>query len=123
MDVYVSTVARWSARSRADAHADRSTFVSRKATISGFATNPTRTFFADALKPDRNHRITLYYQRGMRSSAQFHLMPDKISLYAGRISLYAGQISLYAGSHTPPLCQRRCASRRLLNERSFSIMA
>ena len=80
MDVYVSTVARWPARSRADAHADGSTLVSRKATISGFATNLTRAFFANALKSDRNHRITFYYQLGMRSSAQFHLMPDKFHL-------------------------------------------
>ena len=81
MDVYVSTVARWPARSRADAHADGSTLVSRKATISGFATNPTRAFFANALKSDGNHRITFYYQLvGMRSSARFHFMPDEFHL-------------------------------------------
>jgi hypothetical protein len=43
---------------RADAHADGSTFVPGKATISGFATNPTRTFFANARKADRNHGVT-----------------------------------------------------------------
>jgi hypothetical protein len=59
--------------------------VSRKAAISGFATDPTRAFLANATKSDRNHRITFYYQLGMRSSAA--------------ISLYAGRISLYAGSH------------------------
>ena|SRR5690349_5924579 len=30
---------------------------SRKATISGFAANSTRTLFANALKADRNHRF------------------------------------------------------------------
>ena len=79
MDVYVSTVAGWSARSRTDAHADGSTFVSRKATISGF-TNSTRTFLADTRKSDRNHRITFYFQLAMRSSEQFHFMPDKFHL-------------------------------------------
>jgi len=29
-----------------------------------FATNPTRTFLADALKADRNHRITFCGPRG-----------------------------------------------------------
>jgi hypothetical protein len=58
MDVYISTITGEPARSRTDAHADRSTFVSRKATISRFAANPTRTFFANALKAYRNHRIT-----------------------------------------------------------------
>ena len=58
MDVYVSTVAGEPAGARADAHADGSTFVSRKATISGFATTPTRTFFANARKADRNHGVT-----------------------------------------------------------------
>ena len=58
MDVYVSTVTGEPARSRTDAHADGSTFVPRKATISGFATNPTRTFLANARKADRNHGFT-----------------------------------------------------------------
>ena len=35
-----------------------------KATISGFATNPTRTFFANALKPDRNHGFTFLQPLG-----------------------------------------------------------
>jgi len=39
MEVYVFTVAREPAKSRTDAQADGSTFVPRKATISGFATN------------------------------------------------------------------------------------
>ena len=52
------------AGSRADAHADRSTFVSRKATISGFAANPTRTFFANTLKADRNHGFTFLLPLG-----------------------------------------------------------
>src|SRR5689334_21667674 len=55
MDVYVSTVTGEPARSRTDAHAYGSTFIPRKATISGFATNPTRTFLANARKADRNH--------------------------------------------------------------------
>jgi hypothetical protein len=52
MDVYVSTVAGQPERSRTDSHADGSTFVPREATISAFATNPTRTFFANARKAD-----------------------------------------------------------------------
>ena len=46
---------RDSPRSRTDAHADASTFVPRKAATDGFATGPTRSPFADALKADRNH--------------------------------------------------------------------
>lgn len=64
MDVYVSTVARQPAGSRTDAHADGSTLISRKATISGFATNPTRTFFANARKADRNHGFTFLLALG-----------------------------------------------------------
>jgi len=75
MDVYVSTVAGKPARSRTDAHADGSTIVPRKATISGFAANPTRAFLANARKADRNHRfnraISFYDLQG------FHLMTDK----------------------------------------------
>jgi hypothetical protein len=51
MDVDISTVAGKTARSRTDAHADGSTFVSRKATIGGFTANPTRTLLADTLNP------------------------------------------------------------------------
>ena len=64
MDVYVSTVAREPARSRTDAHADGSTFIPRKATISGFATNPTRTLLANARKADRNHGFTFLLRLG-----------------------------------------------------------
>jgi hypothetical protein len=98
MDVYVSTVAGEPARSRADAHADGSTFVSRKATISGFATNPTRTFFANALKADRNHRIT-FLQAWYEIVRAISFNAGQISFNAGRISLYAGQISFNAGTH------------------------
>ena len=55
MDVDISTIAGQLARSSTNAHAGGSTFVSRKSTISGFATNPTQTFFANARKADRNH--------------------------------------------------------------------
>jgi hypothetical protein len=75
MDVYVSTVAGEPARSCTDAHADGSTLVSRKATISGFATDPTRAFLANATKSDRNHTITL--RLFFPFDGQFHLMPDK----------------------------------------------
>ena len=61
MDVDISAVTGVPARSRTDAHADGSTFVPRKATISGFATNPTRTFLANAGKADRNHKVAVYY--------------------------------------------------------------
>ena len=106
MDVYVSAVAGKPTRSRADAHADGSTFVSRKATISGFAANPTRTSSGNALKAYRNHRITVLGRPfGVMSAISFYagqisLYAGQISLYAGRISLYAGQISFNAGSHT-----------------------
>jgi len=79
MDVNVSTVAREVARSRTDAHADGSTFVFRKATISGFAANPTGTPFANALKAYRNHRIT-FKAADLGSCVQFHLMPDEFHL-------------------------------------------
>ena len=65
MDVYISTVARWPASSCTDSYADGSTFVSRKATMSGFATNQTRTFLANALKADKiigAYKISLYDQ-------------------------------------------------------------
>src|SRR5689334_23004826 len=97
MDVYVSAVAGEAARSRTDAHADGSTFVPRKAAISGFATNPTRTFFANAHKADRNHGFTFLRPLvRMRSCAQFsfydrqnsHFMTQRISLYDRQISLY-----------------------------------
>jgi len=78
MDVYVSTVTGEPARSRTDAHADGSTFVPRKATISGFATNPTWTFLLTRLKADRNHRfirsISFY------DLQEFHFMTDKFHL-------------------------------------------
>ena len=93
MDVDISTVTRQSARSRTDAHADGSTFVPRKATISGFATNPTRTFFANARKADRNHGFTsLSRSVGMKSCAQ--------------ISFYDRRISLYDRTHTAALLIR-----------------
>ena len=50
MDVYISTVAGQPARPRTDAHADGSTFVSRKATNKWFTAYQTRTLFADALE-------------------------------------------------------------------------
>lgn len=37
-DVYVSAVARWTTSTCAYSHTDESTFVSRKTTVSGFAT-------------------------------------------------------------------------------------
>jgi hypothetical protein len=89
--MYVSTVAGEPARSRTDAHADGSTLISRKATISRFAANPTGTSFANALKAYRNHRITF-------TGRPFGLM-RAISLNAGQISLYAGRISFNAGTH------------------------
>jgi GrpB protein len=64
MDVDISTVVGEPARSCTDAHADGGTFVSRKATIGGFTANPTRTFFANALKADRNHRIVFICELG-----------------------------------------------------------
>jgi hypothetical protein len=48
---------------------------------------PTRTRLADTLKADRNHRITFYYQLGMRSSAQFHLMPDEFHFMPDKFHL------------------------------------
>ena len=50
-----------------------------KTTIIGFATDPTRAFFANATKPDRNHTIRFIAALSMRTRA--------ISFYAGRISL------------------------------------
>jgi len=91
MDVYVSAVAREAARSRTDSHADGSTLVPGKAAITGFAANPTRTFFTDTFKANRNHRVTF-------TCCPFEVM-RAISFYAGRISLYAGQISFNAGTH------------------------
>jgi hypothetical protein len=85
MDVYVSAVAREAARSRTDAHADGSTLVPRKAAITGFAANPTRTFFTDTFKANRNHRVTF-------TGCPFGVMRA--------ISLYAGRISFNAGTHT-----------------------
>jgi hypothetical protein len=86
MDVYASTVTGEPARSRTNAHADGSTFVPRKATISGFATNPTRTFFANARKADRNHGLRFCCRAvDMKPCAQFsfydrqnsHFMTDE----------------------------------------------
>src|SRR6185369_3693458 len=92
MDVYVSTVTGEPAGACTDAHADGSTFVPRKATISGFATNPTRTFFANARKADRNHGFTfccrsvemnscaqtliLYRQNSHFTTDEFHFMTE-----------------------------------------------
>jgi hypothetical protein len=81
MDVDISTVTGPSARTRTDAHADGSTFVPRKATISGFATNPTRTFLANAGKADRNHGVSFVAASlgSYESCAQFsNFMTDKI---------------------------------------------
>jgi len=86
MDVYVSTVAGEPARSRTDAHADGSTFVSRKATISGFAANPTRTSFANALKADRNHRITFTGRPLLRGVRAISFNDGQISFNDGRSS-------------------------------------
>jgi hypothetical protein len=80
--LYVSTVAGEPARSCTDAHADGSTFVPRKATISRFAGNPTRTLFADALKADGNHRVTFY-------------CPPSLYEVVRAISFNDRQISLY----------------------------
>src|ERR1043165_10152364 len=54
MDVYVSAVARWTASASAYSHADGSTFVGRKTTVSWFATYPTRPFLADPFEASRN---------------------------------------------------------------------
>ena len=95
MDVYVSAVAGEPARSRTDAHADGSTFVSRKATISGFATNPTRTFFLTRAKPTEIMGLRFCCRSvRMRSCAR------KFSFYDRRISLYDRQISLYDRTHS-----------------------
>jgi len=67
-----------------------STFVPRKATISWFATNPTRTFFANALKADRNHRFIR--EISFYDLQEFH--------FAGQISLYDLEISFNDRSHT-----------------------
>jgi hypothetical protein len=55
-----------------------------KATISRVAADPPWTFFANALKADRNHRF-------IRSISFYDLQ---------EFSFYAGQISFNAGSHT-----------------------
>ena len=121
MDVYVSTVAGEPARARTDAHADGSTFVSRKATIGGFTANATWTLLADALKADRNHRITFYYQLGMRSSAQFHFMPDKFHYMPDEFHYMPDKFHLMP-EPTPPHIISSLSRASLLNERSFSIM-
>ncbi len=77
MDGGYSTVAREPARARTDAHADGSTFVPGEATICRLATNPTRTFFANALKADRNHRFIRPISFNDR---QFHFMTYKFHL-------------------------------------------
>ena len=86
MDVYVSTVTGEPARSRTDAHADGSALVSGEATISGFATNPARTFLTNTGKADRNHGVTFCSRSvDMKSCAQFsfydrqnsHFMTDE----------------------------------------------
>jgi hypothetical protein len=56
----------------------QSPFVPREATISRFATNPTRTFFANALKADRNHRFIRSIS--FNDLQEFHFMPDKFHL-------------------------------------------
>jgi hypothetical protein len=103
---YVSAVTGQSARSRTDAHADRSTFVPRKAAISGFATNPTRTFFANARKADRNHGF-MFCGRSvrMRSCAQisfydrqnFHFMTDKFHFMPDPTLLENGEAVIEVG--------------------------
>ena len=73
-----------------------------------FATNPTRTFLADALKADRNHRITFCGPRGSYEIVRaISFNAGQISLYARRISLYAGQISFNAGTHRPLILRYR----------------
>jgi hypothetical protein len=54
MDVNVSAVARWNTSARTHSHADGSIFVSRKTTVSGFATYSTRTFLADGFEAAGN---------------------------------------------------------------------
>ena len=112
MDVYVSTVAGKPARSRTDAHADGSTIVPRKATISGFAANPTRAFLANARKADRNHRfnraISFYDLQG------FHLMTDKFHFMTEKFHFMTEPTN----RQNSPLRD----NQSLLNERSFSIM-
>lgn len=64
----------------------RMQMVPRKATISRFATNPTRAFLGNALKADRNHRVTFECPPGSNESVsaisihdlqEFHFMTDK----------------------------------------------
>jgi|GEM_PF-2854901 len=79
MDVDISTVAdspREPALMRMQMEVP---FVPRKATISRFATNPTRTFFTNALKADRNHGFIRAIS--FNDLQEFHLMTDHISLY------------------------------------------
>jgi len=82
MDMYVSTIAGEPARPRTDAHADGSTFVSRKATVTDSTANSKRTLFADALKAYRNHK-------------SLRLLPLASCEIVRAISFNAGRISLY----------------------------
>jgi hypothetical protein len=72
------TLAGELAKCRTDAHADGSTFVSRKAAVSGFAANPTRTSFANAIKPTEiiESRLLAHFLRGR---AQISLYDRQIS--------------------------------------------
>jgi len=72
--MYVSAVAGQPARSRTDEHADASTFVPRKATTDGFATGPTRSPFADALKVTE---IMVHPRDSFYDLQEFHLMTDE----------------------------------------------
>ena len=54
MDVYVSAVPRWTASASAYSHADGSTFVGRKTTVTWFAAYPTWPFLADPFEASRN---------------------------------------------------------------------
>ena len=85
MDVDISTVTEQSARSRTDAHADGSTFVPREATIGRLTTNPQRTFLANALKADRNHRFIRSISFNDRQ--EFHLMTDKFHFMTDKFHL------------------------------------
>ena len=88
MDVDVSTVAGYLASSRTDPHADGSTFIP-KSRNNSFATNPTGTFFANALKVDRNYRVKFHCPPNSNEIVraisfydpqEFHFMTDKFHL-------------------------------------------
>src|ERR1044072_9788336 len=105
---------------RTDAHAYGGTFVPRKATISWFATNPTRTFFANASKADRNHGFMLCGRSvRMRSCSQFsfydrqnsHFMTDEFHFMTHKFHFMTEPTQQ---SHRPSLVER-CLSYFCLN--------